>query len=56
MINNVNEFDSINNLLYVLYNILLSSILLQMVSYKICVNKGINPDMPKNLAKFVTVE
>lgn len=29
---------------------------LQILAYKLSVNKGINPDMPKNLAKVVTVE
>lgn len=35
---------------------LLSVIPLQMLAYKLSVGKGINPDMPKNLAKVVTVE
>lgn len=35
---------------------LLSIIPLQMLAYKLSVRKGINPDMPKNLAKVVTVE
>jgi len=38
------------------YNSLLSVIPLQMLAYKLSVSKGINPDMPKNLAKVVTVE
>lgn len=38
------------------YNHILSILLLQMIAYKLSVNKGINPDMPKNLAKVVTVE
>jgi glucosamine--fructose-6-phosphate aminotransferase (isomerizing) len=38
------------------YNSLLSVIPLQMLGYKLSINKGINPDMPKNLAKVVTVE
>jgi glucosamine--fructose-6-phosphate aminotransferase (isomerizing) len=38
------------------YNSLLSVIPLQMIAYKLSVGKGINPDMPKNLAKVVTVE
>ena len=38
------------------YNSLLSIIPLQMMAYKLSVSKGINPDMPKNLAKVVTVE
>jgi len=38
------------------YNSLLSIIQLQMLAYKLSVRRGINPDMPKNLAKVVTVE
>lgn len=38
------------------YNNILSIIPLQMLAYKLSVKKGINPDMPKNLAKVVTVE
>lgn len=38
------------------YNSLLSVIPLQMLAYKLSVSKGINPDMPKNLAKVVSVE
>jgi glucosamine--fructose-6-phosphate aminotransferase (isomerizing) len=38
------------------YNSLLSIIPLQMLAYKLSVSKGVNPDMPKNLAKVVTVE
>lgn len=38
------------------YNSLLSVIPLQMLAYKLSISKGINPDMPKNLAKVVTVE
>jgi glucosamine--fructose-6-phosphate aminotransferase (isomerizing) len=29
---------------------------LQLLAYYISINKGINPDIPKNLAKVVTVE
>jgi len=58
--NNITEFNNINNTLYIpynkTYNNLLSSIVLQMLAYKLSVNKGINPDIPKNLAKVVTVE
>jgi glucosamine 6-phosphate synthetase-like amidotransferase/phosphosugar isomerase protein len=28
---------------------------LQLIAYKLSVRKGINPDMPRNLAKVVTV-
>lgn len=38
------------------YAELLSVIVLQMMAYKLSVARGINPDMPKNLAKVVTVE
>jgi glucosamine--fructose-6-phosphate aminotransferase (isomerizing) len=38
------------------YAELLSVIVLQMMAYKLSVVRGINPDMPKNLAKVVTVE
>ena len=38
------------------YNNLLSAIVLQMIAYKLSINREINPDMPKNLAKVVTVE
>ncbi len=55
---NINDIN--NNLIYIpansTYSNLLSVIPLQMLAYKLSVNKGINPDMPKNLAKVVTVE
>ena len=35
---------------------LISVIPLQLFAYKLAIAKGINPDMPKNLAKVVTVE
>ena len=35
---------------------LLSIIPLQLVAYQLSIRRGINPDMPKNLAKVVTVE
>jgi glucosamine--fructose-6-phosphate aminotransferase (isomerizing) len=58
--NDIKEFDNITNVLYIPYNKsfnnILSSIVLQMIAYKLSVSKGINPDMPKNLAKVVTVE
>jgi glucosamine--fructose-6-phosphate aminotransferase (isomerizing) len=56
----VDEFNLAENVLYIpynkTYNSVLSSIVLQMIAYKLSVSKGINPDMPKNLAKVVTVE
>ena len=38
------------------YSSLLGLIPLQLFAYYLSVNKGINPDIPKNLAKVVTVE
>ena len=38
------------------YNYLLSIIPIQLLAYKLSLKKKINPDMPKNLAKVVTVE
>jgi glutamine---fructose-6-phosphate transaminase (isomerizing) len=38
------------------YSELLSIIPIQFLAYYISIEKGINPDMPKNLAKVVTVE
>jgi glucosamine--fructose-6-phosphate aminotransferase (isomerizing) len=35
---------------------LLCVIPLQLLAYKLALSKGINPDMPRNLAKVVTVE
>ena len=56
----VKYFEDKKNIIYVpnneSYNGLLSIIPLQMLAYKLSVNKGINPDFPKNLAKVVTVE
>jgi glucosamine--fructose-6-phosphate aminotransferase (isomerizing) len=50
----------IENVIYIpqnnTYNNILSIIPLQMLAYKLSLSKGINPDMPKNLAKVVTVE
>jgi glucosamine--fructose-6-phosphate aminotransferase (isomerizing) len=34
----------------------LSCIMLQLIAYELSVSKGINPDMPRNLAKVVTVD
>jgi glutamine---fructose-6-phosphate transaminase (isomerizing) len=38
------------------YASLLGIIPIQLLAYYLSVNKGINPDKPKNLAKVVTVE
>jgi glucosamine--fructose-6-phosphate aminotransferase (isomerizing) len=55
-----NKKMDVDNVIYIpfnnTYNSLLSIIPLQMLAYKLSVNKGINPDTPKNLAKVVTVE
>jgi glucosamine--fructose-6-phosphate aminotransferase (isomerizing) len=33
-----------------------SNIPLQILAYELSIQKGINPDIPRNLAKVVTVE
>jgi len=38
------------------YNSLVGIIPLQLLAYYLSINNGINPDIPKNLAKVVTVE
>ena len=38
------------------YGNILANIILQIISYELSVSKGINPDMPRNLAKVVTVD
>ena len=38
------------------YESLLGIIPLQLLAYYLSINRGINPDIPKNLAKVVTVE
>ena len=38
------------------YASLLGIIPLQLLAYYLSVNRGLNPDKPKNLAKVVTVE
>jgi len=38
------------------YSSLLGIIPLQLLAYYLSINRGINPDIPKNLAKVVTVE
>lgn len=35
---------------------ILSCMMLQLIAYELSVSKGINPDMPRNLAKVVTVD
>ena len=53
--------DDKSNVLYIPENNktfadLLCVIPLQLLAYKLALSKGINPDMPRNLAKVVTVE
>jgi glucosamine--fructose-6-phosphate aminotransferase (isomerizing) len=54
-----NDLES-ENTIYVpqnkTYSAVLTAIPLQMLAYLLAVSKGINPDIPKNLAKVVTVE
>ena len=38
------------------FSSLLSIIPIQFLSYELAITKGYNPDMPRNLAKVVTVE
>ena len=38
------------------YGSLLGIIPIQLLAYYLSINKGINPDKPRNLAKVVTVE
>lgn len=49
-----------NNIILVpnsnIYSELMVSIAIQMIAYKISLERSANPDMPKNLAKVVTVE
>jgi glucosamine--fructose-6-phosphate aminotransferase (isomerizing) len=60
MISNQNHDIDIENLICVPYNRTYSSLLglipIQMFAYYKSVQKGMNPDKPKNLAKVVTVE
>ena len=48
------------NTIYIPYNKSFSSLLgivpLQLIAYYCSINRNINPDKPKNLAKVVTVE
>ena len=51
---NINDYI----ILYILdfYNEIIFSIALQKLAYEISIEKGINPDKPRNLAKVVSVE
>jgi glucosamine--fructose-6-phosphate aminotransferase (isomerizing) len=48
------------NIFLIPYNISYASLLgiipVQLFAYHLSINRGINPDKPKNLAKVVTVE
>lgn len=59
-ITNMNIDPELNNVFYyptdsVLFDIL-SVIPIQLLAYRISINRKINPDLPRNLAKVVTVE
>ena len=58
--NEKNDVNLRKNNIYVIdnktYGSLLSVIPLQLLAYYISIEKGINPDTPKNLAKVVTVQ
>ena len=53
---NNNNIDCVKIIKNESYQTLLSVIPLQLLAYYLSINKGINPDTPKNLAKVVTVE
>ena len=54
------EFDDNKSIIKIAnnstFNSLLSIIPIQLLAYNLSIKRGINPDMPKNLAKVVTVE
>jgi glucosamine--fructose-6-phosphate aminotransferase (isomerizing) len=51
-----NKYEIIKIIQNSSYSSLLAIIPLQLLAYYVSVNRGINPDIPKNLAKVVTVE
>lgn len=51
---NINDYIMIYKLDY--YNEIIFAIALQKLAYEISIEKGINPDKPRNLAKVVSVE
>lgn len=59
-ITNKNDQTDKENVLYVPKNNTFADLLcvipLQLLAYKLALSKGINPDVPRNLAKVVTVE
>ncbi len=59
MITDKYDCDKLNSIIIPLnqtYRNLLSIIPLQLLSYELSLSRGLNPDMPRNLAKVVTVE
>lgn len=58
--NHDKEYETKENVIIIPYNktyrYLLSIIPIQLMSYELSLSKGLNPDMPRNLAKVVTVE
>lgn len=60
--NQVSKSNSLENVVTInvrentSYSSLLGAIPLQLIAYYLSIEKGINPDKPKNLAKVVTVE
>ena len=59
MITDDKDCDKKNSII-IPYNLtfrhLLCVIPLQILAYKLSLSRGLNPDMPRNLAKVVTVE
>jgi glutamine---fructose-6-phosphate transaminase (isomerizing) len=57
--NKKNQIDK-HNVIYIktneTFNDLLCLLPLQLLAYKLAINRNINPDVPRNLAKVVTVE
>ena len=53
---NLNNTNSLLLPCFDYYNEIIFIIALQMLAYKISIEKNINPDQPRNLAKVVTVE
>lgn len=55
-LNSLSNIVTINVRENATYSSLLGAIPLQLIAYYLSIEKGINPDKPKNLAKVVTVE
>jgi len=56
VVNSLENVVTINVRNNISYSSLLGAIPLQLIAYYLSIEKGINPDKPKNLAKVVTVE